>query len=210
MTTTALSTLVLPAPFDQVRPEDLGAHVAHGRRQITWRLNDAGTIHRNAFTMAWFEVYESTAWAGRDLWFSALRRINDGPREGFTDAARRALADAVVPVIERYGFDRAWLELRAAHTKAEPAQQAAARARAIASWWDDMAWLAGLLADGAVEFVSVTDPMAYDAATRPMVGSEGRVVRARVAAQAFHAGEHVGWMTVDGDLIPHGASLANL
>ena len=74
----AVMTLQLPDPFASV---EIGAYMEHGRRYLSWRLMDPGTLHRNAYAMAWFEVKEWEAFRGDRLSLSAMRRLTEyGPR----------------------------------------------------------------------------------------------------------------------------------
>jgi hypothetical protein len=196
-------TLTLPAPFDQV---DIGAHLDRGRRSLTWRLEGPGQIVRNGYEMAWFDVTERDPFRGEPLWLSATRRplgrSNYG-RQGFTDAGRKALSEFVLPVIARYGFDRAWTELH--RTKAAKIVEAAAageqEALWVAGWWRTQAELAHMLADGLLRF-EVVDETYGRWPTVAVMDRSGRRDRQDVVAAAMLDGEQVGWMTRHGDLVP--------
>lgn len=196
-------TLVLPAPFTGC---EIGAHLEHGRRQLTWRIEGPGQLARNGFEMAWFDVAERDPFRGEPLWLSATRRPlgqESYGRQGFTDRGREHVAHLVLPVIARYGFDRAWSEAHQAkaHKIIDSAKAGEAEALWVAEWWRAQADLAHMLADGALRFRACEQGLGRWP-TVAVMDRAGRRDRRDVVAAALLDGEQVGWMTRHGDLVP--------
>jgi len=197
--------LELPDPFASV---EVGAYMEHGRRQLTWRLMEPGTLHRNAYAMAWFEVKEWEAFRGDRLSLWATRRTTpEGTRETFTDAAREALSRQILPVIARYGFDRAWTEAHAqkAARAARGHAQAIEEAQAVVEWYRCQADLDEAHAAGLIEFRPLA-PSLHQSTSVVAQSTTGRR-REDVIAQALLHGDQVGWLTRGGDLVPDGSVL---
>lgn len=199
--------LALPAPLTG---EPVGGYVQYSHRYLSWGPLPAGEYARNRWDMAWVEVREDRPWKGEPLWLTAYRRPpgHGISRVPFTDKGRDTLHAEVVPVIARYGFDRLWTEARGASAAVGVAERNARDARVEAAWFDAKATVQSMLADGLVEF-------------RPAAGANGRPLTVRVvnphspqrrtwdfvAAEALVAGERVGWVTRDGDVVPEDTML---
>ena len=207
MTTTTDLTLgamlaQLPAPLTDQVP---GAWVEHGRRKLSWGPLPGGELFRNRFTMLWVDVAERTvAWSGEaDVW-PTRRRDDSLPREGFTDAGRKAFARHLLPTIHRIGFDQLW-RAALAHRSATSGDftRQAERHRAIARWWDAKGELAHLNAQGLVRFEPDTNADDRGRGTAVLTSRDhARTERQPVMARALVDGEHVGWLTDHADLIP--------
>lgn len=196
-------TLQLPDPFASV---EIGAWMEHGRRYLSWRLMDPGTLHRNRYAIAWFEVKEWEAFRGDRLSFWATRRQTmTAPRESFTDAAREALSHQVLPVIARYGFSQAWTECHAqkAGQAARGHQAAVEEASRVVEWHRLQGELLEAHAAGLVEFRPIGP---QDRSVTTVIGHGGRQ-RQEVSALALLDGERVGLLTRSGDLVPDGSVL---
>lgn len=202
--------LVLPGPLADVAESDVGAWMDYGRRQVSWTLRVPGKWHLNAWTFAWVDVKEERPFAGEPLSLWASRRLEDSSsRVSFTDKGRAAIKAEVLPVIARYGFERLWMELTAAKFKRADHDKAISEAEARVEWYKMKRDLGEWMAAGDLQFIG------HD--TDPVTGGH-REHRVRVAreyhhggyetdatlARAMHDGEHVGWLTSGGDVVPLG------
>lgn len=206
MTLTA-PPLTLPAPL---AGEPVGGYVQHGYRYLSWGPLPAGEYARNRWAMAWVEVREDRPWKGEPLWLTAYRRPpgHSLTRVPFTDKGRAALHAEVVPAIARYGFDRLWAEARSTRSAVELAERNASDARVEAAWFDAKATVESMLADGMVEFRPVEGPDGRPLTVRVVKAhSQQRRTWDFVAAEALVAGERVGWVTREGDVVPEDTML---
>lgn len=201
-------TLTLPAPFDTVTP---GPYFDYGKRTVCWSLRTPGVLHRNQFSMAWFDITERVPFKGEPLWLSATRRPPDAnhARVSFTDSARAALARQLLPVVARYGFDRWWTELHQAKTAAMADGNNLGRTHAVkvVEWYDVQAELVAMHADGMLEM----RPLTVEQATRAhgngytvdIPQSRGTTTCSqRAGGSLWLNGEQVGWLGTDGTLLP--------
>lgn len=202
--TTLLDQLVLPAPYDT---GELGAWTEYGKRKVSITLKEPGSLHRNLFSMCWIDVTEQKPWRGEPLWVSGQRRPPDSDlaRQSFTDAARKAIAAELLPVVQRYGFHRWWCELhrekgdRAAQEGRSRAEESAKAQR----WHTAHAELGELYADGVVDPVALPPtPVGERARRLAYIEYDGRWGYAEAVARLMLGEEQVGWMTSDGKLLP--------
>ncbi len=187
----------LPAPYDTAQAS---AGLEYRRRHITLTLTGPGQLHRCAYELAWLTISEREPWAGEPLWLSATRRApgDTWSRILFTDRARTALAAQLVPVIARHGFGTWWAQLHQARPVDHTRQ--ADTAAGIATWWTDRQDLTDWYAAGHVHLTPITG----DDRPRVLTVDPGHrsITSAEIAARAWRDGEHVGWLTTDGALIP--------
>jgi hypothetical protein len=204
----AADALQLPAPFDMA---ELGAGLESGQRYVSWTLTRPTTLYRNRFFLAVIEIIEGELWRGEPLRLSADRWANKrADRAPFTAAGRDDLQRLLVPPVARYGFSRLWTRVHGEHQylKVDDARAAVDAALCEATWWEAVAVLRELHAGGHLAF-------------RPLRHVDGQPRRQLVAhhrrrssptydevvGEAFHGGEHVGWLTVDGLVVPDGSLL---
>lgn len=189
---------------------ELGAWIEYGKRQLTWTVKEQGEWFRNKFEMAWIDVNEQAPFRGEPLSLIAQRRtVGDLGRVGFTANARAQLAKLVLPAVARAGFDRLWNEQRARQVQPARSYNAAEEAAALVRWWRAREDLERMQADGMVEFRPIEHDHNHRRPTTlmPSPGTIQHLIRQDVIAEAWTRGEHVGWMTSGGDLVPDGESL---
>lgn len=199
MTTTLLEERLaaLPAPFDTAA---VGAWVQHQRRELVWTLKEPGELFRNRYWMAWVTVRET---AGSLHCYGERRPTEHGGREPFTGKGREQIGARLLPHL--LDFDTVWHALRARRADPTHAQQRAEEARSLGQWWDLKADLDEMHHDGMLYFLPVSDPRSIRV-RRP---DSGRGHFADVLASAWYSDTNlqVGWMTVDGDVLPVDQSL---
>lgn len=153
------------------------------------------------------------------LRLSVERRVEmERPREGFTDSARSALINTVLPAVARYGFDRLWMELHRDKARGSHVTRDVERAEAVLRWQRDRETLTQMDADGLVEFdrVGFHEGTAFTVEQRDSPGLQravaydGTVCWQRVISRAVVDGDHVGWLDDHGRLIPLGTDLAEV
>lgn len=204
-------TLVLPPHLDGA---SMACSTSYGKRTIGWTISEPGEWHRNRYSMAWLEVAEREPWRGEPLWLSAWRRPIDTTlaREPFTPRARDLIATEVIPPIARYGFDRLWTELhrRAGRSDPEAVERARKamdaqirRAEAELEWHRLTAELHDMHADGLTTLEPL--PRTHERReTRVAVVPRyrGDTPIQPVVARVLIDGDHIGWITDHGHLIP--------
>lgn len=201
-------TLTLPVPFAECRP---GPYFEYGKRTVCWSLKAPGVLHRNQFSMAWFDITERQPFKGEPLWLTATRRPPDAnhARVPFTDPARDALSRTLLPVVARYGFDRWWTELHQAKTTAMADSNERGRAHAlqVVAWYDVQAELVAMHAEGLLELRPLTTEQASrghgNGYTVDIPQSRGTTTCSqRAGGSLWLNGEQVGWLGTDGTLLP--------
>lgn len=196
------AVIELPAPYADATAT---ASTQHWRRRVSWTLYEPGELHRNKYAYAWVEVAEREPWKGEPLRVIAQRRLTaNGQRSGFTDLATKAIAAELLPIIQRYGFTRLWLETRQAKAYREinAATGNAERLTRETAWWKQKAELAELEADGVLDFRPIVPPPGERLERIENLDSTGRYDQSRKAAEARCMGELVGYMTDTGELLP--------
>lgn len=201
-----LTSLVLPAPFDQVT--DFGAWITYGKRKVAFSVIDQpGVFARNQYQSMWVDIEEREPWRGEPLWVSPSRRPpgTSFAREPFTEPARKAMSDLLLPVVARYGFDRWWTELHQGSKRMAANEQALEDAVAIVDWWRRRNELAEMWSMGLLS----ARPIVRDTYRRgPMVtqlrtygrGTDSNLVAP--VAELWADGGQVGWLTEDSEVVP--------
>lgn len=191
----------LPAPFDTWK---LDAHIERGRRKICLDSPEPGSIYRNPYERAHLFVAEEAPWSGecRWVWSERITSKESYVRHPFTDKAREAMRAAILPPLHRYGFDRLWNELWSPYH--ESFDREIAVAKASVKWWEDRADLTNMHAAGLAEFKPVEhDWTRHPKQVRTLGAHNGRDWDwAHVTAEVWVAGQHAGWLTDGGRLIP--------
>lgn len=202
--------LVLPEPFNTA---SRGAWTSYGKRKLTLQVTEPGRFARNDFTTLYVEVVEREPFKGEPLYAYGQRTTEGGGhvRRSLTDAAHKALDRELLPPIQRYGFHQAWLDaygLRMAR-EAVGAEWEQQRAEAERRWWADYETLAQMMADGMVELLPVEHDDRYHRQTVAKLAVYGHRPTAweAIAAEARVDGEHVGYFTEEGSLLPLGHHL---
>lgn len=190
-------TLALELP-PEMAGATVAAHLDRGRRSISWTLTTPGQVHRNTYRWAWIDVTEQKPWKGDPLWLSASRRVDEGyHRQPFTDAARTALHRRIVPQLARR-FGDEWDRLHRAAVK--PSTVAVEHARRTLAWAEQAVELNEMYRAGHLTFRPVQETSIGRA---PSIAVPDRHrFHVEAAAAAYHDGEHVGWMSRSGELLP--------
>lgn len=193
-----MNDLLVPDPFADLVPV---AHLSRGRRAISWTVVNPGTVHRCRFDTLWVTIEERQPWRGEPLWLSVARRVGQKGREPLTEKARSALESELVPAVARYGFDALWSELhRAGISRCDDRLLAEAQARLV--WEETRRDLVDMYRSGMLD----TKPVSRDPSVRwptvTVVDGQHRRVRADVAASLVADHTQVGWLTVNGAVVP--------
>lgn len=203
-------TLELPAPLTGCQP---GAWISYGKRKLTFQVNEPGRFARNDYASLYVEVIEREPFKGEPLYVTAQRTEarNGYVRRSLTDAAHKALSAALLPAVARYGFSRAWQDAYAHRMAKEPggAVWEQQRLQAEARWWSQFAELADMMALGLVELVPVERDFTQrtpSVTVLPVYGHRPPSHEA-IYAEAHVGGEVVGYLTIEGHLVPPDAEL---
>jgi hypothetical protein len=181
---------------------DMTACLERGRRTVTFHLGGAGTLYRNPYRQAWIRVAENKPWSGEVDWVTTERRPPGDSylNESFTERAREALRDVLVPAINRYGFDRLWTDLFSVVSRYRDSGIADELDRR-AAWWRQRDALAQMVEDGATTYVPVKQEPYGREKTVAVVDAHRRSWAA-VIAEVRLQGDLVGWLTKDGEIVP--------
>lgn len=223
MTTTTTGT---PAPgWLTEHLVSVHASISHGKRVLSWTLAAPGgaAVYRNTFGWAYVEMVEREPWKGEPVGLRRASRrdgVVGGPDRPFTDPARKAIENDLARWIARVGFDTLWNDARRhrimddSHygTAVDRARREAADARRFARWYDDLAEILALYADGRAAVRPLPTGTAFtthdrDARRVAVMGHDHRPTIAQVVAELHADGEHVGYLDADGNPIPLGADL---
>jgi hypothetical protein len=217
-TTTARPTgadVGFPAPFDAGA---LDAVLSHGQRKIVLVVESdtPARVFHNAYDRIIVTFHEEgQLWSGECRWIWVERHVpgtTSYVTTGFTDKGRKATMAALVPVLNRYGFDRLWRELFDPRSRYDDHQGRARLLRAMADWHVEREELEAMHAEGRVELQPYR-PEGYGREYKirvPTRWGNSDWDWQDVVAKALIDGEHVGWLTKGGDLVPDDASIARV
>lgn len=202
------------------------AGLSHGRRTLSFTIEapegGAPDLYRNAWGWAYFEVTEQVFGKGEPLRLSRTGRRESarvGMDREFTATARASIERDLIQWIARVGFDTLWHQFRQERvnanrlpggtSEADRIRQEAVLHQRAARWYEDQADVVDLYATGALGVTYLPPRTDFTVAEREarivtaMTRSDGgRPGRVTVVATLHADGEHVGYITDGGDIIP--------
>ena len=193
-------------------------NVSNGRRSLSFGLRAPGKLGACPFDWLQVEACERIAWSG-EASLSGRRYVQRGepdPREympqgdwlPLTDKATELLRQHGAPQVagDRFatGWDEAWRAKVAERT--EGCLSLAQQAMRVQLWWEQAAVLSESYAAGALRLVRHRSkpPLRVDV---PCERHTERATVEVVAGLELAGGERVGWLGIDGEVIPIGIRL---